>query len=132
MTATLEIPKERWKPFLDEVSRHALGRLVRLEVESIELGDQEMSELQPLRGIELETKGSAHGSLLIMTGTDAEDMNHLIGSVSRIYVGHNETAEMEWLAIEDQAGGKTLVYFEELLAISPGEPVEEEERPAPA
>ncbi len=120
MIRTLEIPKEDWLRFLDDVNRRALGRSVRLEVIGRELGDLEMGDLLPLRGIAFETKGSARGALFIMAGTDEEELSHEIATPTRIYLAHNEAAEMEWLAVEEAEGVKTLIHFEELLALPEG------------
>ena len=117
MIRTLEIPKENWMRFVDDVNRRALGRSIRLEVVGRELGDQEMGDLLPLRGIAFETKGSARGALFIMAGTDEEELTHEITTPTRVYLEHNEAAEMEWLAIEEADGARTLVHFEELLAL---------------
>jgi hypothetical protein len=117
MIRTLEIPKENWLGFLENVNRRALGRSIRLEAIGRDLGDQEMGNLLPLRGIAFETKGSARGALFIMAGTDEEELSHQIATPTRIYLGHNEAAEMEWLAVEEADGARTLIYFEELLAL---------------
>jgi hypothetical protein len=130
MIRTLEIPKENWTNFINALNRHALERPVRLEVVKRELGDQEMGNLLPLRGVDYETKGSARGALLVSVGSDKEELNHRIDSPKRLYVGHNEAAEMEWLAVDEEPIGTTIIYFEHLPAL-PVEAHEEHGQQAP-
>jgi hypothetical protein len=117
MIRTLDIPKENWTNFINTLNRHALERPVRLEVVDRELGDQEMGRLLPLRGMDFETKGSARGAFFISVGSDEEELNHRIDIPKRLYVGHNEAAEMEWLAIDEEPIGTTIIYFEHLPAL---------------
>jgi len=114
---TLDIPKENWTSFINTLNRHALERPVRLEVAQRELGDQEMANLQPLRGMDFETKGSARGAFLVSVGSDEEELTHRIDNPKRLYVGQNEAAEMEWLAIDEEPIGTTFIYFEHLPAL---------------
>ncbi len=39
---------------------------------------------------------------------------HRIDCPSHFYVGHDEAGLVQYLAIEDESGGKTLIYLEEL------------------
>jgi hypothetical protein len=117
MIHTLDVPRENWVNFTNILNRHALERPVRLEVVERELGDQEMGDLQPLRGLSFETKGSARGSLLVSVGTDEDELTHRIESPKRLYVGHNESGEMEFLAIDEEPSGTTFIYFEHLPAL---------------
>jgi Family of unknown function (DUF5335) len=117
MIHTLDVPRENWVNFTNILNRHALERPVRLEVVERELGDQELEDLQPLRGLSFETKGSARGSFLISAGTDEHEFTHRIERPKRLYLGHNESAEMEFLAIDEEPSGTTFIYFEHLAAL---------------
>jgi|GEM_PF-385671 len=114
---TLEIPKENWMSFLEMLNRHAADRPLRLEVVNRELGDQEMGDYLPFRGINFEAKGSDRGDLLIITGSDRGELTHRIARPTRIYILHNEAAELELVTIEEADNGKTLMYFEHLPAL---------------
>jgi hypothetical protein len=113
----LEIPKESWSNLLNIVNQHVLDHPVRLELMNQELGDQELGRLLPLREIDFEKKGSAQGALLISVGTDREELMHRIDRPTHFYVGHDEAGLVQYLAIEDEGGGKTLIYLEELPQI---------------
>jgi hypothetical protein len=117
MIHELEIPKPNWTNFLNTLNRQAADRPVRLEVIERELGDQEMADLQPLREIDFETKGSARGALLITVGSDRGELTHRIDRPTRFYIAHTQTGETESLAIQDESGGETVVYFENLPAL---------------
>jgi len=117
MIHTLDVPKENWVNFTNILNRHALERPVRLEVVERELGDQELENSLPLRGLNFETKGSARGAFFITVGTDEGEITHRIDTPKRLYVGHNETDEMEFLAIDEEPNGTTFIYFEHLAAL---------------
>ncbi len=118
MIDSLEIPKQNWANFLQLLNRQALDRSVRLEVINRELGDQEMATMLPLREIDFETKGSARGALLVTVGSDSGELTHRIDTPTRLYIAHNQLGDLiEMLEIEDAAGGRTIIYFENLPAL---------------
>jgi hypothetical protein len=55
--------------------------------------------------------------VLLSVGTDREELTHRIDRPSHFYVGHDEAGLVQYLAIEDEGGGKTLIYLEELPEI---------------
>ncbi len=115
-----EVPRQLWTPMLDALVRRAEGSAVRLEIETAEVGDQEIGALLPLRGIDVETKGSDRGGLWITVGRDREELRHLIQDPVRLFLGQGGSGEIAWIAIEDGHGGKTFVHFKELLRLEPG------------
>ena len=121
MTRIIEVPNDRWTSFVETISRLANGRGVRLEVASRELGDQDMAELQPLIGIDFETKGSERGELVVSVGSDRGELTHVVAKPTRIAVGINDVSEPQWVAIDDADGGTTIVHFERIPAL-PEEP----------
>ena len=114
MIRTVEIPVERWSSFVQMLGRMAAGRPVRLEVARREIGDQELGDKVPLRDMRVESKGSERGDLIIIVGSDGEELTHLIERPKRMAVGLGETGEPQWLAVEEQDEGTTIVFFEEL------------------
>ena len=117
MTRTVEIPQDRWTAFLKMLNRLADDRPVRLEVARRELGDQEMGNLLPLVDVDFETKGSDRGALIIAVGSDRGELTHLIGRPTRMAIGLNDANEPQWLAIDEQGEGTTIVHFEHLPAL---------------
>lgn len=70
MSATaLEIPKDRWLTFCNDLSKQCYGWGVTIEALLGTLGDQPAANGPPLQGISFEAKGgSAAGDLLIEVG----------------------------------------------------------------
>jgi hypothetical protein len=118
MIEHVDIPEEQWPQFFRWVNRHSISHPVHLEVEQRELGDQDTGALQPFRGIELEVKGTLKGAIVIMVGTSEVDHSHYIPRPIRVVAGHNEAAEVSWLAIQEESG-ITILYFEHLKELAP-------------
>lgn len=114
LSRTLEIPRESWGPWLNDLSKRAREHPVRIEVIDRELGDQEMARLLPLVGISIENKGSDAGEVEIAVASAQGDLDHRVDEPARIYVEASDQGLLECLEIEDVGGGKTLVYFEQL------------------
>lgn len=111
MLYTLEVPKDRWGVFLNLLDKLAIDLPVRIEVESMELGDQELTPLMGLRGIELDERGSAAGQLTITVGTGDAEISHRITRPEHMYVGHDNSGAFQWIAFEDAEGGKVFIHF---------------------
>ena len=117
MIRTIEIPQERWQSFLNMLNKLANGRPIRLEVAQRELGDQEMGSVLPLLGVDLETKGSERGRIVIGVDSLRGELTHLVDKPTRIAVGVNEGNEPQWLAIDENGEGTTIIHFEKLPAL---------------
>ena len=116
MSRTTEIPRESWGKWLDDLSKRAQEHLVRIEVINREIGDQEMARFLPLIGISLEKKGSEAGDIdiAVAVASAQADLDHRVDKPTRMFVEANDRGLIECLEIEDEGGGKTLVYFEHL------------------
>jgi hypothetical protein len=112
MARTLEIPRERWREYLEQLSRRAQAQPIRIEVQNRDIGAQEMARKLPLVGIELETKGSELGDIEVTVGDSREQFTHDIDEPTRMYLKVDDAGNMDCLEIEDGGGGKTLVFFE--------------------
>ena len=121
---TIEVPIQRWADFFKRLGANVARRPVRLTVENTELGDQEMADLVPLQGFDLD-----HGTLEILAGDGDELLSHRIERPSRVYALIDEDDAIVCLCIEQEAGGgQTLVYFEEWPSLP--QALEEGEQPA--
>jgi hypothetical protein len=117
---TIDIPNQRWPSFLKMLNKMADGRPVRLEVAQRELGDQNMSDLLPLSDLDLETKGSEKGRIIVTVGSDRGELTHHIGKPIRLAVGVNDANEPQWVAIYEEDGASTVIHFEQLPALEAG------------
>lgn len=114
MAQTIEIPREQWPSYFDALNRLTAGHPVRIEVESLEDGSQEMARQLPLQELNFETRGSAQGTIEIRVGSDAGELTHSIGQPVRVYVEQREDGAPECIEIEAQDGAKTLIWSEHL------------------
>ncbi|WPB75225.1 DUF5335 domain-containing protein [Archangium violaceum] len=112
MGRTIEIPRETWAVYFDNLSKRALNEPVRIEVENRDIGDQEMTRKLPLVGIDLETKGSEAGAIEVSVGDERRELMHRIDNAVRVYLKVDDDGNIDCLEIEDQDDGKTLLFFE--------------------
>jgi Family of unknown function (DUF5335) len=115
MARTIEVPKENWTIFLNALNKRTAGRPVRIEVENMDIGDQQMARQIPLQEISYETKGSDRGSIEIRVGYDTGDvreLTHWVSNASRLYIQENDNGEPECIEIESTDGGKLLIWSE--------------------
>ena len=76
---TREIPRQEWPAFFDCFSKEHQDRPTTIEVVSDDVGDQFEAESEPLVGISVDLKGSAHGAIEVMVGDRPEDnLTHTI------------------------------------------------------
>ena len=112
MGRTIEIPRETWAVYFDNLSKRALNEPVRIEVENRDIGDQEMTRKLPLVGIDLDTKGSEAGAIEVSVGDERRELMHRIDNAVRVYLKIDDDGNIDCLEIEDQDDGKTLLFFE--------------------
>lgn len=113
MGRTIEIPRQDWFPYFESLNKRALGQPVHVEVENREIGDQELSRTLPLVGIELEKKGSEAGDIEVTVEDEQHDeLMHHVDNPTRVWLLVDDNGNIDSMDIEDQDGGKTLIYFE--------------------
>ncbi|HVP62912.1 MAG TPA: DUF5335 family protein [Myxococcaceae bacterium] len=114
MRKTIEIPRERWAKYLDDLSNREQDHPVRIEVEGQELGDQALSTKLPLMGISLEEKGSEKDAIEITVADrgKGQTLTHLIERPEHVYV-EQEGDRVRCVDIENRAHVKTLIFFED-------------------
>ncbi|AKJ00908.1 hypothetical protein ATI61_112171 [Archangium gephyra] len=112
MGRTIEIPRETWAVYFDNLTRRALSEPVRIEVENRDIGDQELTRRLPLVGIDLETKGSEAGDIEVTVGDERRELLHHIDDAVRVYLKVDDEGNIDCLEIEDRDNGKTLLFFE--------------------
>ena len=110
------IEQNRWQSFLNDFTKRNQFRATRLEVVGDEVGDETEEDFLPLIGVNLETKGSEAGGVVVILG--GENQRHVerhIENVKRITPLVGETSDVEeGLGFEDGEGGKTLLILEQL------------------
>jgi hypothetical protein len=112
MHHTREVPRDVWSDYLTLLSSITQTQCVRIEAGSMELGEQLLAQRLPLMDISFEEKGSGKGTIEVTVGRPSEEITHRVAHPSRIYADESESGELECLAIEDEEGTKTLIFFE--------------------
>ena len=123
MHRTREIPRDGWAEYLSLLSSIERDHWVRIEADSLDLGEQTMVSRQPLVEIALEEKGSDRGSIEVTVGRPGAEMTHRIHKPDKLYAEESESGELECLDIEDAENGKILIYFEPHELLQEGEPL---------
>lgn len=106
---TIEIPKEKWTEFFDDLSKRRFGWETNVEVMSDSLGDQILSEGLPLNGITFEEKGGRHELEIAVGETAEQHQTHNISNPTKIAYLDEGDFLGGVIEIEEESGTKTLI-----------------------
>jgi hypothetical protein len=110
-TTTHELPRETWRPYFDEVSKHLGTVEATVEVVGRDLGAQVAAERLILVGITYDDKDDVLVVALDAGPGERGAFEHLVERPQRIDVALGEGAEMT-IDAEDAEGRQTLVRLE--------------------
>jgi hypothetical protein len=110
--AALEIPKEQWQAYFNDVSKQHQGWAVTIEVLAGELGDQRHVDGLPLSGLSFDPAGSQAGDILVETGDAGTPFDtHLVHRPRAVRSAVLQPgAEMD-IEIESEEGYQTIVHI---------------------
>ena len=108
---TREIKKNDWQNFFDQVSKALQGKLIKIEVGSLELGAQIEVDKLSLNGLTYDRKDDA-----FVISTD--EIEHVIRSPQQIFAT-DEINGMDSLKISSADGTEQIINFSEPLALPP-------------
>ena len=108
---TREIKKNDWQSFFDQVSKALQGKLIKIEVDSLELGAQIEGDKLSLNGLTYDRKDDA-----FVISTD--EIEHVIRSPKQIFAT-DEANGMDSLMISSADGTEQIINFSEPLALPP-------------
>jgi uncharacterized membrane protein len=111
MSQWLVVPKQDWRGFFDRMSKELLGKWAEIEVASLDLGDQILSEWVPMIGITYDS-----GDDLLDIALDRG--NHLIRHPREIVVEHDPKG-MASVAVVDAEGLRQIVRLRQPLELPP-------------
>jgi Family of unknown function (DUF5335) len=106
---TIEIPKEKWTEFFDDLSKRRFGWETKIEVLDESVGDQILTLGLPLNGITFEEKSGRHEIEIAVGETSEQHQMHNITNpqkVAYLYEGDFLGGVIE---IEDEKNTKTLI-----------------------
>ena len=106
---TREIEKDKWQNFFDRVSGSLQGKLIQIEVDSLQLGAQIEADKLSLNGLTYDNKDDA---FIIST----EQIEHVIRSPQQIFVADG-TQGMNSLKVRAGDGSEQIISFSEPLAL---------------
>ena len=110
MTATQDVPRERWPGFFDELSRTYEGWRVTIELLGRDVGDQPIASDMPLQGISFETAGTQAGDVLVEAGDRPEAyMTHAVRRAKSVRITDSQPGNEVDVEIEPDEGPVTLV-----------------------
>jgi len=108
---TTKLDSSQWKDYFDNFSARLPAKLVEIEVASLAIGDQNLTDWILLKSISYDPKDNV---LSIRT----EPIQHLIYDPKEIYVEEG-TEGIESIAVTDSKGDKQLINFKEVLKLPP-------------
>jgi hypothetical protein len=111
MSQLLNVPKSQWRLFFDRMSRALLGKWAEIEVASLDLGDQVVTEWVPMIGISYDP----HDDLLDVA---LDRASHLIRHPREIVVEEGQTG-LASVAVVDEDGARQVVRLKEPLMLPP-------------
>lgn len=109
------IEQTRWTEYPDELSRHAEGYPVTIELMTAELGDQTEARRVPLRELAFDPR---EGIAVAVGGTTAEHpvvLRHVIARPQRLEVT-DEPDLPSALMVDAEDGTRTLIRLDTVLA----------------
>jgi hypothetical protein len=117
---TLNIPRDEWHNFFDDLTKRRFEWKTSLEVINREIGNQMLNEGLPLEGITAETENGAI-VVEILFGNDPEQhQTHNIFDPVQVAFLPNEKDAGGILEIEEKDGTKTLMRILEPMPVESG------------
>lgn len=110
---TRGIEKDNWQRFFDQVSRVLRGKLIQIEVDSLELGAQTELNKLSLNGLTYDKRDDA---FIIST----EEIDHVIRSPQQIFIADG-TEGINSIQVRSADGTEQIIGFVEPLALPPAD-----------
>ena len=109
MSTLRSLPKSEWRTFFDRMSSALLGKWAKIEVASLDLGDQIVAESLPMLGITYDSRDDVLDVAL-------DRLNHLIRHPEEILVEETPTG-LASVAVIDRDGTRQVVKLKEPLML---------------
>ena len=110
---TREIKKDYWQSFFDQISQTLQGKLIQIEVDSLELGAQIEADKLSLNGLTFDSKDDAFV-------ISSDQIEHVIRSPQQIFVADGAQG-INSLEIRSSDGTENIINFTEPLALPPAD-----------
>jgi hypothetical protein len=106
---TIEIPKEKWTQFFDDLSKRRFGWETKIEVMDESVGDQILTKGLPLNGVTFEEKSGKHEIEIAVGETTEQHQTHNISNAVKVAYLDEGDFLGGVLEIEDDKNTKTLI-----------------------
>ena len=114
---TINLPKEKWVRFFDDLNKRRFGWSTKIEVMNDTIGDQVLSNGLPLNGFTVEQKGDQTSIEIALGKTIENHQSHNISNPTKVaFLGENEK-NGGIVEIEEENGTKTLVHIIEPMSV---------------
>lgn len=110
---TREIEKGNWRSFFDQVSRALKGKLIQIEVDSLESGAQVAVDKLSLNGLTYDSKDD---TFII----SSDQIEHVIRSPLQIFIA-DAGQQLNSLEVRAADGSAQIINFTEPLALPPAD-----------
>jgi hypothetical protein len=111
-TTAQELPRERWTPYFDTLSKYLGTVEATVEIVGKDLGDQIAAERLVLTGITYDHKDDVLVIGLDAPGGSPEEYQHLISQPQKIFVAPGGIGAEMVIDVEDAEGEKHIVRLE--------------------
>jgi hypothetical protein len=110
---TQEIPRDAWRPYFDDLSRHLGTVEATVEVDGRDLGAQVVAERLVLTGVSYDNKDDVVVIGLDAPGGQREEFEHLVDHPQKVMIaaGTGDRVELA-IDIEDAAHHQTIIRVE--------------------
>jgi hypothetical protein len=116
---TQEIPREAWRTYFDELSRHLGTVKATVEVIGPDIGDQIEAEDLMLTGVTYDDRDDIFVIGLDAPGGDPEELQRIVDHPEKIFVATGGDDADLAIDIEDGDQHKTILRVEEAPALPP-------------
>jgi len=110
---TREIEKDNWQGFFDQISGTLQGKLIQIEIDSLELGAQIEADKLSLNGLTYDSKDDAFV-------ISSDQIEHVIRSPQQIFVADGAQG-MNSLKIRAADGTEQIINVAEPLSLPPAD-----------
>ena len=114
---TINLPKEKWVQFLDDLNKRRFGWSTKIEVMNATIGDQVLSDGLPLNGFTVEQKGDQTSIEIALGKTIENHQSHNIYNPIKVAFLDESEKNGGIVEIEEENGTKTLVHIIEPMSV---------------
>jgi hypothetical protein len=110
MAQTKKLEKDRWSEYLSMFSNGNRGRMIVIELESMAIGDQTLTDAMPLLAIDYDPANKGD-DLIITAGLDKIDYTHKISAPAEIWELQDDNGNVVSVEVINGKGERNIIVF---------------------